>query len=90
MPPQPPGFDEALTTAVTPVFVVVSVEGGDVPLHVRLPREPGRTEGPAVRPLSRMDPHVIRELPPRYEPGRAHLAPVGLHAIVGLHMYCVM
>ena len=90
MPPQPPGFDVALTTQATPVFVVVCVEGGDVPLHVRLHREPGRTEGAAVWPLSRMDPHVIRELLPSPEPGRAHLAPVGLHAIVGLHMSLVI
>ena len=41
--------------------VVVCVVGDDVALHVRLLREPSRTEGAAVRTLSRVGPHVIGE-----------------------------
>ena len=90
MPPQFPRPNKALATPATPVLVVVCVEDDDVLLHGRLPREPVRTEGAAVWPLSRVDPLVSGEVRPRHEPGRAHLAPVGLHAIVGFYMCRVL
>ena len=42
---------KSFITPATLVSVVPSVNGDDVRPHVRLTREPGRTEGAAVRPL---------------------------------------
>ena len=68
----------------------VCVERGDMLPHVRLTREPRRTEGAAVRPLPRVGPCVSGEVFPSDEPGRAHLAPVRLHTVVRLHVSGVM
>ena len=84
--PQVPGLHKSFTTLATPVSVVVCVKSDDVLIQVRLTREPVRTEGTAVRPLPRVGPCVSAEIRPCNEPGRAHLAPVRLHTIVGLHM----
>ena len=80
------GSKEAFPAPAAPVPELVCVVGDDVPLHVRVLREPGRTERAAVWPLSRMGTHMQFEILPRNEPGQAHLALEGLHAIVGLHM----
>ena len=66
--------------------VVVCVFGDDVPRHGRMPHEPGRTEGAAEWPLSRVSPDVVSEVLSCYEPGRAHMALVAFHIIVGFHM----
>ena len=86
MIPQFSGLHKSFTTLATPVSVVVCVDGDDVPLHVRLITEPSRTERAAVRPFPCVGPCVYGEIPPCNEPRRAHLAPVGLHTIVRLHM----
>lgn len=86
MCPQITGCDEPLPAPVTPVSVVVCVEGGDVPPHYRRIPEPCRAEGAGVRPLTSMSPHVYGELFPSDEPRCTHLAPVRPDAIVGLHM----
>ena len=86
MPPPVSGISEAFPTAATPVSVVVSVKGDDVPLHGGLVLEPGRTEGAAVWPLSRVRSEVVNDVLPCTKTGRAHLTLELLHSIVGLHM----
>ena len=54
---------KAFPTAATPVSVVVCVFGDHVLSHGRLLLEPGRTEGAAVWPLSRVGPDVVSEVP---------------------------
>ena len=81
---------KSFATAATPVPVVVCVVADNVPLHSRLLLEPGRTEGAAVWPLSRMFPNMSGELTPSNEPGRAHLTLVRLIAVVGFSMYSVI
>ena len=64
---------KSFATLATPLSEVVCVLGDDVQIHARLTREPGRTEGAAIWPLSRVGHHmcsVMRELP---EPGVALL-----------------
>ena len=58
--------------------------------HGRMLLEPGRTEGAAVWLLSRVRSKVVCEVPPCEEPGRAQVALVVLHSIVGLHMLGVI
>ena len=70
--------------------VVVCVVADNVPLHSRLLLEPGRTEGAAIWPLSRMGPNMSGELTPCNEPGRTRLALVRFIAVVGFSMYSVM
>ena len=63
------GMNEAFPTAATPVSVVVCVFGDHVLSHDRMLLEPGRTEGAAVWPLSRVRSEVVCEVPPCNEPG---------------------
>ena len=90
MSPPLTGSNESFPTPATPVSVVVCVLADHVLRHGRLLTEPGRTEGAAVRSLSRVRSQVVGEVLPCNEPGRAHVALVVLHSIVGLHMYCVI
>ena len=90
MCPQIKGCDKPFTAPVTPVPVVVCVDRGDVPPHVRLDREPCRAEGAGVGSLTRMSPHVVGEVSPSDKPGCAHLAPVRPDAIVSLHVFGII
>ena len=85
-----PKFNKAFATTATPVSVVVCVIADNV-FHYATPIcEPGRTEGAAVWPLSRVRSEVDGEVVPFSEPGLAHMAPVVLHTIVGLHVSLVV
>ena len=90
MSPQFHMFNKAFPTPATPEAVVVRVDGGHVPSHYRPQIEPGRTEGAAVGSLSRVGSHMQGEVVTPYEPGRAHVALVVLHTIVGFHMCSVI
>ena len=62
MLPQFSWFNKAFPTAATSESVVVCVLADNVPRHGRLLVEPGRTEGAAVWPLSRVGPDVFSEV----------------------------
>ena len=74
--------NKAFPTPATPVSVVVCVLADSVPLHVTLTSEPGRTEGTAVWPLSRVGHHMFGKVRPCSEAGRAQLTLKGPHAIM--------
>ena len=76
MPPPFSWFNKAFPTPATPVSVVVCVAADNVTLHIRLLLEPGRTEGAAVWPFSRMLPNMCGEVVPFNEPGRTDGAAV--------------
>ena len=90
MSPTNSGVREAFSTAATPVFVIVCVVADNVPIYTRPQPEPGRTEGAAVWPLSRVGPDMVSDVPPLREPGLAHMPLVILHTIAGLHMLGVV
>ena len=90
MPPPFNGSNEAFPASAALVFVVVCVEGDDMLLHMRLTREPSRTEEAAIRTLLRVGPNMLGEICQRYKPGRADLAAVGLHTIVAFQVSDVM
>ena len=79
-------IDKAFATLATPKSVGVCVEADNVLLQGRAIPEAGRTEGAGVGSLSRVRSQVVGKRLPRNETGRAHMALVVLHSIVGLQM----